>query len=178
MCHDLSRHGQSLPGLACIHENRSTTSSCDKKIFAYLLPNSLDFANLVFRPHEVPFASAVITITLPPISPEFIVSILASALALGSADYSWRHEAICRDTDPELFFPVGTTGQALLQIDRAKQVCAECNVRISCLEFALETNQDSGIWGGTSEEERRNIRRQIAARNRAAAQLRASSAVS
>ncbi|MEY2642139.1 MAG: hypothetical protein RLZZ368_786 [Actinomycetota bacterium] len=100
------------------------------------------------------------------------VSILASALALGSADYSWRSEAICRDTDPELFFPVGTTGQALLQIDRAKQVCNECNVRVSCLEFALETNQDSGIWGGTSEEERRNIRRQIAARNRAAQQNR------
>ncbi len=103
---------------------------------------------------------------------EINVSILASALALGSADYSWRNEAICRDTDPELFFPVGTTGQALLQIDRAKQVCNECNVRVSCLEFALETNQDSGIWGGTSEEERRNIRRQIAARNRAAQQNR------
>ncbi len=113
-----------------------------------------------------------------PRSPEYIVSILASALALGSADYSWRHEAICRDTDPELFFPVGTTGQALLQIDRAKQVCAECTVRISCLQFALETNQDSGIWGGTSEEERRNIRRQIAARNRAASQLKTHSAVS
>lgn len=101
------------------------------------------------------------------------MSILASALALGSADYSWRTEAICRDTDPELFFPIGTTGQALLQIDRAKQVCNECNVRVSCLEFALETNQDSGIWGGTSEEERRNIRRQIAARKRALAVARA-----
>jgi len=106
------------------------------------------------------------------------VSILASALALGSADYSWRSEAICRDTDPELFFPVGTTGQALLQIDRAKQVCSECNVRVSCLGFALETNQDSGIWGGTSEEERRNIRRQIAARNRAAQQNRATTTAS
>ncbi|NCZ69960.1 MAG: WhiB family transcriptional regulator [Actinobacteria bacterium] len=74
--------------------------------------------------------------------------------------------------DQVRIFPVGTTGQALLQIDRAKQVCNECNVRVSCLEFALETNQDSGIWGGTSEEERRNIRRQIAARNRAAQQNR------
>ncbi|MBM3827902.1 MAG: WhiB family transcriptional regulator [Actinobacteria bacterium] len=109
---------------------------------------------------------------------EINVSILASALALGSADYSWRSEAICRDTDPELFFPVGTTGQALLQIDRAKQVCNECNVRVSCLEFALETNQDSGIWGGTSEEERRNIRRQIAARNRVALQNRATTTAS
>lgn len=106
------------------------------------------------------------------------MSILASALALGSADYTWRTNAICRDTDPELFFPVGTTGQALLQIDRAKQVCAECSVQVSCLQFALETNQDSGIWGGTSEEERRAIRRQIAARNRAAAQLKREQAIS
>ncbi|MCX6533910.1 MAG: WhiB family transcriptional regulator [Actinobacteria bacterium] len=93
---------------------------------------------------------------------------LASSLALGTADYTWRDEAICRETDPDLFFPIGTTGQALLQIDRAKQVCNECTVQVSCLEFALETNQDSGIWGGTSEEERRDIRRRIAARNRIA----------
>lgn len=154
------------------------TSSCDKKILSYLLPISLVFANLVSRLKEVPFAFPSPPLSPPTRSPEYIVSILASALALGSADYSWRHEAICRETDPELFFPVGTTGQALLQIDRAKEVCAECTVRISCLQFALETNQDSGIWGGTSEEERRNIRRQIAARNRAAVQLKAHSAVS
>ena len=96
------------------------------------------------------------------------MSILASSLALVTADYTWRDEAICRETDPDLFFPIGTTGQALLQIDRAKQVCNECTVQVSCLEFALETNQDSGIWGGTSEEERRDIRRRIAARNRIA----------
>ena len=96
------------------------------------------------------------------------MSILASSLALGTADYTWRDEAVCRETDPDLFFPIGTTGQALLQIDRAKQVCQECTVQVSCLEFALETNQDSGIWGGTSEEERRDIRRRIAARNRIA----------
>jgi WhiB family transcriptional regulator, redox-sensing transcriptional regulator len=95
------------------------------------------------------------------------VSILASSLALGAADYSWRDRALCRDTDPELFFPVGTTGTALTQIDRARQVCGECEVRSECLDFALETNQDSGIWGGLSEEERRVIRRQRALRRRA-----------
>ena len=42
-----------------------------------------------------------------------------------------------------------------MQIDKAKQVCDECPVSADCLEYALETNQDSGIWGGTSEEERR-----------------------
>lgn len=95
------------------------------------------------------------------------MSIPASSLALGSADYSWRSAAICRDTDPDLFFPVGTTGYALVQIDRAKQVCDECPVKTECLDYALETNQDSGIWGGTSEEERRAIRRRLAGRQRA-----------
>ncbi len=97
------------------------------------------------------------------------MSIPASSLLLGSADYTWRKDAICRDTDPDLFFPVGTTGYAVLQIDRAKQVCGECPVSAECLQYALDTNQDSGIWGGTSEEERRAIRRRLAGRMKAAA---------
>ena len=94
------------------------------------------------------------------------MSILASSLALGSADYTWRNQATCRDTDPELFFPVGTTGQALLQIAKAKSVCCQCPVNVECLVFARETNQDTGIWGGSSEDERRQIRREAAARAR------------
>lgn len=91
------------------------------------------------------------------------MTILASSLTLANAQYGWRRDAICRDTDPDLFFPVGTTGQALVQIDRAKEVCDQCTVKVDCLEFALETNQDSGIWGGTSEEERRKLRREYVA---------------
>ena len=96
------------------------------------------------------------------------MSILATSLALGSADYEWRKQALCRDTDPELFFPIGTTGQAPSQISEAKNVCRECTVKKECLDFAIETNQDCGIWGGTSEDERRQIRRQMAAERRAA----------
>jgi WhiB family redox-sensing transcriptional regulator len=97
------------------------------------------------------------------------VSILASSLALHAADDEWRDRALCRDTDPDLFFPVGTTGLALVQIEHAKAVCGQCPVTQACLDFALDTNQDSGIWGGLSEEERRVIRRQRAAAARAAA---------
>lgn len=96
------------------------------------------------------------------------MSIPASSLTLANADYTWRLQAICRDTDPDLFFPVGTTGYALVQIDRAKQVCGECPVHVDCLDYALETNQDSGIWGGTSEEERRKLRKAWLARRRKA----------
>ena len=79
----------------------------------------------------------------------------------------WRSLALCRDTDPTLFFPVGTTGAALDQIAAAKSVCVQCAARADCLEFALETNQDNGVWGGLSEEERRQIRRQRKAARRA-----------
>jgi WhiB family transcriptional regulator, redox-sensing transcriptional regulator len=71
----------------------------------------------------------------------------------------WVHRARCKDEDPELFFPVGTTGTSLLQVEGAKAVCRLCNVRNECLEWALATGQDSGVWGGLSEEERRALRR-------------------
>lgn len=71
----------------------------------------------------------------------------------------WRHEAACRDEDPELFFPIGDTGPALHQIEEAKTVCNGCAVIKECLEWALETHQDAGVWGGTSEDDRREIRR-------------------
>lgn len=71
----------------------------------------------------------------------------------------WRQRAACIDEDPELFFPVGTTGPALDQLERAKAVCRRCQVVDECLEWALSTNQDAGVWGGMSEEERRSLRR-------------------
>ncbi len=81
-------------------------------------------------------------------------------------DTSWRNVASCRDTDPDLFFPVGTTGLAITQIEEAKEVCLGCAAQLQCLEFALRSNQDSGVWGGTSEEERRHLRRTYLGRRR------------
>ena len=77
----------------------------------------------------------------------------------------WRHRAACRDIDPELFFPVGNTGPAIAQIEEAKKICVPCIVRQDCLQWALESGQDSGVWGGLSEDERRAMKRR-AARNR------------
>lgn len=90
------------------------------------------------------------------------------SLTLSAQPDAWRSLAACRDTDPDLFFPVGTTGPAIEQINNAKAVCADCEVRQPCLEFALTTNQDSGVWGGTSEEERRKLRKAWLARRRKA----------
>ena len=72
----------------------------------------------------------------------------------------WFDRAACKGMDPELFFPVGTTGPALVQIAEAKAICAECPVAVDCLLYALETGQIAGVWGGMSEDERRELRRE------------------
>jgi WhiB family redox-sensing transcriptional regulator len=79
-----------------------------------------------------------------------------------STDEDWRHKAACQDQDPELFFPVGNSGPAILQIAEAKAVCSRCPVASDCLAWALRTGQDAGVWGGTSEEERRALKRRNA----------------
>ena len=73
----------------------------------------------------------------------------------------WRDRASCRGEDPELFFPIGSTGPVLAQIAEAKEVCAQCPVREACLDFALSTGQAYGIWGGLTEDERRGLRRRM-----------------
>ena len=95
---------------------------------------------------------------------------MALAWTRAPAGYpEWRTNAACRHTDPDLFFPVGTTGDALSQIEAAKAVCRACPVSAPCLEYALSTNQDSGVWGAMSEDERRKLRRARGARRLATA---------
>jgi WhiB family redox-sensing transcriptional regulator len=71
----------------------------------------------------------------------------------------WREQAACRHVDLGLFFPAGSTGLAAGEIKAAKAVCGDCPVRRECLQFAFETNQESGIWGGKDENERHGLRR-------------------
>jgi len=70
---------------------------------------------------------------------------------------TWRDRAACLGEDPELFFPDGNTGPALLQLEAAKAVCRRCEVVEACLRFAIESGQDAGVWGGLSEDERRAL---------------------
>ena len=85
--------------------------------------------------------------------------VMTAARMLASRDFAWRDRAACKDSHPELFFPIGSSGDALEEIDSAKAICRSCPVRRDCLAFAIETNQESGVWGGMSEEERRKLRR-------------------
>lgn len=74
----------------------------------------------------------------------------------------WRNAAACRETDPEIFFPVGDGPAAQQQTDDAKAICYRCPVLDTCLRWALDNRQDVGIWGGLTEAERRRLHRRKA----------------
>ncbi|MDX3384636.1 WhiB family transcriptional regulator [Streptomyces niveiscabiei] len=72
----------------------------------------------------------------------------------------WSGSAACRGMDPELFFPIGSGGvAAVAQVAEAKEVCAHCPVAGRCLAWALDAGPVDGIWGGTTEGERRALLR-------------------
>ncbi|MGJ5757467.1 WhiB family transcriptional regulator [Streptomyces galbus] len=85
----------------------------------------------------------------------------------------WLTEAACVGEDPELFFPVGSTGPALEDVAAAKRVCARCPVIADCLAYALGSGQTSGVWGGTDEAERADLLRAAGGRQSRAAARRA-----
>ncbi|MCW2880521.1 MAG: transcription factor WhiB [Sphaerisporangium sp.] len=68
---------------------------------------------------------------------------------------SWLRRAACRGEDPELFFPISAKGPGHAQHERAKTVCRRCPVRMPCLDYAVTTGQEHGIWGGADPDERR-----------------------
>ena len=86
---------------------------------------------------------------------------LEQVLAMGSVaseeDHAWRDDAACLDEDPELFFPEGESERYRSQIEAALEVCGTCQVVASCLSYALETEQRTGIWGGTTATARRRL---------------------
>lgn len=76
-------------------------------------------------------------------------------------DQDWVGAALCAQVDGDMFFPEkgGSTKEA-------KKICAQCEVRADCLEYALENNERFGIWGGLSERERRRLLRRGKAGNK------------
>jgi hypothetical protein len=67
---------------------------------------------------------------------------------------AWTTDALCAQVDPELFYP--ETGAPNRD---AKRVCGGCNVRAECLAYAIAHRERFGVWGGTTERERRRLRR-------------------
>ena len=73
---------------------------------------------------------------------------------LDATELKWQDAALCSQTDPEIFYPE-TTGDALY----ARRVCVTCPVRQQCLNYAMETEDLYGIWGGTTRDDRRRIKK-------------------
>jgi WhiB family redox-sensing transcriptional regulator len=75
-------------------------------------------------------------------------------------DTSWMSRGKCKDEPPDTFFPSDGVG-----VEIARRICADCPVKSPCLEYAMANHIDHGVWGGTSERERRRIarRRRLAA---------------
>jgi WhiB family redox-sensing transcriptional regulator len=95
-------------------------------------------------------------------------ALAAHSTTMDAGNGDWRHSAACLDSDAETFFPIGNTGPAIQQTEEAKAVCHRCEVRETCLEWALTQGEEAGIWGGLSEDERRSLKRRTD-RNRQAA---------
>ncbi len=74
---------------------------------------------------------------------------------MSNHELEWRMLGACRGLDAGVFYP-DTEEEAEI----AKQVCAECGVRVTCLEFALASREKVGVWGGATERERRRMLRQ------------------
>ena len=71
------------------------------------------------------------------------------------ADITWRLRGACHGLDPAILFPDEED-----EAEIAKEICADCDVRIACLEYALASRERDGVWGGATERERRRIIRQ------------------
>ncbi|MGI8308224.1 MULTISPECIES: WhiB family transcriptional regulator [Saccharopolyspora] len=82
------------------------------------------------------------------------LDVLAELFEATDEEQEWQERALCAQTDPEAFFPEkgGSTREA-------KRICAGCEVRSECLEYALQHDERFGIWGGLSERERRKLKR-------------------
>lgn len=81
-------------------------------------------------------------------------------MALGTIHETWQLRAACRGPEAALFFPPSWPERRDERERReatAKAICAECPVRPECLDFALRIREQHGIWGGTTESERRQL---------------------
>ena len=68
----------------------------------------------------------------------------------------WQERGLCRQVDPDLFYP--EKGSGLSSLRQARRICDRCPVKAECRQWALDQGEVYGVWGGTSESERRRIR--------------------
>lgn len=82
--------------------------------------------------------------------------VLAAEVGIDARAMRWMDDARCAEVDPEIFHPA--KGDSTRE---AKAICAACEVRAECLEYALETGQQHGVWGGLSAHQRDDLKRDL-----------------
>lgn len=114
------------------------------------------FLGAIARTNRVDIAPT--PLGLPGLPPRPHLSLVPDAIDAGPEEFDnqWQERALCAQTEPEAFFPEkgGSTREA-------KRICLGCEVKDSCLEYALANDERFGIWGGLSERERRRLKRGI-----------------
>jgi WhiB family redox-sensing transcriptional regulator len=87
-----------------------------------------------------------------------MTTVIRRPITSAARDVRWDKTARCRYEDPELFFPIGISPTALQQAEEARAVCQSCPLVEACLEWALETREPFGVFGGMTADERRDLR--------------------
>lgn len=89
------------------------------------------------------------------------MTLLNVTIASNYPDFMVNGTPDCATTDPDIFFPErGSGGQGEYATITAKRICRSCSYKTECLEWAIE-NGETGIWGGTTEKDRRYLKRQF-----------------
>ncbi len=81
------------------------------------------------------------------------------ARAVDLADRAFTKQAACLGLDPGIFHPDDEERQFAVRVAEAKKICADCVVQVECLEYALKYGETKGVWGGSSERDRRTIQK-------------------
>lgn len=80
----------------------------------------------------------------------------AERIAKPAREMTWQDRGLCNETDPELFYPeIGSTGI------EAKKVCVRCPVQKKCIDWAMETEEPWGVWGGYTAHERQLMKKGV-----------------
>ena len=69
----------------------------------------------------------------------------------------WQDQAACYGIDPDTFFPTSEE-----EAGPALAFCSACDIRQTCLSWALKNGERYGVWGGLTEQQRRRVVRFVA----------------
>ena len=69
----------------------------------------------------------------------------------------WQDRAACFGIDPDVFFPISEE-----EAGPALAFCNVCAIREECLAWALKNGERYGVWGATTEQQRRRFQRNVA----------------